>query len=201
MTVETLPPAVEVSDAERTALLAIARAVLAAAVRGEPWVAIAGSMVAERSVLAGRRGAAFVTLTKHDELRGCVGILDASRPLVDSVARAAVSAALHDGRFLPVQDDELPSLEIDVSVLGPFVTLEDPLAFRPGIDGLLVARGVDQGLLLPEVATMHGLDAHAMLGATCWKAGLPETAWRDPRTTVLAFRTERFGGPAVVPPD
>ena len=59
--------------------------------------------------------------------------------------------------------------------------LDDPLAFRPGIDGLLVSRGYAKGLLLPEVATMHELDAVGMLEATCWKAGLPANAWRDPR--------------------
>jgi uncharacterized protein, PH0010 family len=190
----TLPRYVQVSAAERAALLDIARSALAAAVRGEPWRG-AGDTPA---VLEGRLGAAFVTLTEAGELRGCVGILDPSRPLAESVARAAGSAALRDGRFLPVSARELPSIEIEVSVLGRFVILDDLLAFRPGIDGLLVTRGAAQGLLLPEVATMHGLDGPAMLEATCRKAGLPPTAVRDPQTTVFAFRTERFGGPAVV---
>jgi AmmeMemoRadiSam system protein A len=192
---ETLPPAVEVSDAERDALLAIARSAVAAAVRRAPNRTIeAGTMP---TVLEDRRGAAFVTLLEHGELRGCVGLLDPTRPLAESVAVAAVGAALRDDRFLPVIEDELPSIEIEISVLGPFVELDDPLAFRPGIDGLLVARGFARGLLLPEVATSHGLDATAMLDATCWKAGLAASTWRDPKTTVFAFRTERFGGPAI----
>lgn len=191
---ESLPQPVEVSDAERAALLAVARSALAAAIRGEPRPtgALAGA-----AALGDRRGAAFVTLTEDGELRGCVGIIDPSRSLSESVAEAAVGAALRDTRFMPVVAHELPAIEIDVSVLGPFVPLRDPQSFRPGIDGLVVVRGFTRGLLLPEVATMHGLDATDMLDATCRKAGLPAGAWRDPGTRVLAFRTDRFGGPAL----
>ena len=117
--------------------------------------------------------------------------------LAESVAGAAIGAVLHDWRFRPVTEDELPDIEIEVSVLGPFVVLDDPLAFRVGVDGLLVERGFDRGLLLPQVATEHGFDARAMLRATCGKAGLPADAWQDPRTRVSAFRTKRFGGPAI----
>ena len=78
-------------------------------------------------------------------------------------------------------------------MLGPAVPLADPSAFRPGIDGLIVERGLRRGLLLPEVATDQGWGAREMLAATCWKAGLPMNTWRDPETRVLAFRTARIG--------
>lgn len=190
---EALPQPVEVSDAERVALLDVARSALVAAVRGVPRTAVGGAA----AVLGDRRGSAFVTLTEGGELRGCVGIVDPSWPLADSVAEAAFGAALRDGRFPPVVARELPAIEIDVSVLGPLVPLRDPLSFRPGIDGLVVLRGFAQGLLLPEVATMHDLGTTAMLDATCRKAGLPPGAWRDPRTRIMTFRTVRFGGPAL----
>lgn len=190
----TLPDPVEVSVAERVALLEIARAALVAAVLGERPIGAAG---AHAAVLGERRAAAFVTLTEGGELRGCVGVVDPSWSLAESVAEATVGAALRDARFMPVVARELPRIEIDVSVLGPFVALADPRGFRPGVDGLVVLRGFAQGLLLPEVATMHGLDATAMLEATCRKAGLPADAWRDSGTRILAFRTERFGGPAL----
>lgn len=188
----SLPADVDLPVGEQDRLLDLARDAVAAAVGREPERALGPSLGPLR------RGAAFVTLLEHGELRGCIGTLDASRPLDDSVAGAAAAAALHDVRFRPLTADELPAIEIEVSVLGPLVILADPMGFRLGVDGLLVDRGYQRGLLLPEVATMAGFDAEAMLDATCRKAGLPPGAWRDPRTTVRAFRTKRFGGPAVV---
>lgn len=192
-------PDVDVSAEEEEQLFALARLAVSAAARGDQDLArdagverIGGRPAGQR-----RRGSAFVTLLERGELRGCIGLLDPSRPLTESVAGAAIGAVLHDWRFRPVTEDELPDIRIEVSVLGPFVVLEDPLAFRVGVDGLLVERGVDRGLLLPEVATEHGFDEQAMLRATCGKAGLPADAWRDPRTRVSAFRTRRFGGPAI----
>ena len=197
---ELQPPPVEVSFDEQERLLALARFAVLVATRGEPELAFDAAIERTGPLPARqvRRGAAFVTLTAHERLRGCVGNLDPSRPLAWSVAAAAISATLHDTRFRPVDETELPDLEIEVSVLGPTVALPDPRLFRPGIDGLVVERGPARGLLLPEVATMYGLDGPAMLEATCRKAGLPPEAWQAPGTTILAFRTERFGGPALV---
>lgn len=194
------PPPVDVSLDERDRLLELARFAVLTAVRGEAELAFDAAAHRTGTVPARqiRRGAAFVTLTAHGRLRGCVGNLEASRPLAWSVAAAAVSAALHDDRFGPVDETELPGLEIEVSVLGPTVAMPDPRLFRPGIDGVVVERGMARGLLLPEVATMHGLDTLGMLEGACRKAGLPPDAWQAPGTTVLAFRTERFGGPALV---
>ncbi|HJW21431.1 MAG TPA: AmmeMemoRadiSam system protein A [Candidatus Limnocylindrales bacterium] len=193
-------PEVDVSPDEQTALLELARVAVAAAARGDVEVARRAALSAAHpsSDLEPRRGAAFVTLLAHGDLRGCIGLLDASRPLAESVAGAAIAAVLHDWRFRPVTEDELRDVVIEVSVLGPFIVLDDPTTFRIGIDGLLVERGVDRGLLLPEVATEHGFGTRAMLQAVCGKAGLPADAWRDRRTRVSAFRTKRFGGPAIV---
>ena len=199
----TLPPAASVSDAERARLLAIARLAVTAAARGAPRPSVGPAAerdperAAEHAPDEGSLGAAFVTLLDRGGLRGCIGLLDPSRPLAESVAMAAFSAARDDVRFRPVREAELPGMEIEVSVLGPMTRLDDPLAFRLGVDGVVVERGLHRGLLLPEVAPEHGLDARAMLETTCRKAGLPHDAWRDPGTTVSAFRTVRFGGPAL----
>ena len=139
--------------------------------------------------------AAFVTLHEAGELRGCVGSLATDRPLWESVISAAVAAALDDPRFLPVTADEVPWLSIDVSVLGPARPLDAPADFQPGRDGVIVDRGGRRGLLLPEVATEHGWGLREMLEGTCWKAGLPPDAWRDPATDVRLFRTTRFSDP------
>jgi AmmeMemoRadiSam system protein A len=194
-----LPAEVELSVDEEERLLALARLAVAAAARGEADLArdAAAERIGGRPARQRPCGAAFVTLLEDGQLRGCIGMLDPSRPLAESVAGAAIGAVLHDWRFRPVTEDELPAIQIEVSVLGPLVDLEEPTAFRVGLDGLLVERGSDRGLLLPEVAVEHGFDVPAMLGATCGKAGLPFDAWRDRRTRVRAFRTRRFGGPAL----
>jgi len=136
-------------------------------------------------------GAAFVTLTELGSLRGCMGSLVAEQPLGEAVASAGASAAVRDPRFLPVTERELPAIHIDVSVLGPAVPLHDPAAFRPGIDGIIVAREGRRALFLPEVATDQGWGTREMLDAVCEKAGLEGHAWHDPRTRLSVFRTIR----------
>jgi uncharacterized protein (TIGR00296 family) len=105
-------------------------------------------------------------------------------------------AARRDPRFPPLRPGELARLEVDVSILGPMVPLEDPALFRPGIDGVVINRDGRRGLLLPEVADDVGLGPTDMLVAVSHKAGLPGDAWRDPRSRLWVFRTLRFGGPA-----
>ena len=88
--------------------------------------------------------ATFVTLRQQGELRGCVGSLEATRPLVQDVAHSAFSAAFRDGRFSPVEVGEIPGLALHISLLSPVepLTIEheaDLLAkLRPGVDGLLL---------------------------------------------------------------
>jgi len=149
----------------------------------------------EVSAALERPGAAFVTLTEHGSLRGCIGSLAFDEPLGRAVAWAGASAAVRDRRFMPVTERELPSIHIDVSVLGPAVPLRDPMAFRPGIDGIIVARDGRRALFLPEVATDQGWGAPEMLDAVCEKAGLDRHAWHDPRTRLFAFRTARASEP------
>lgn len=102
--------------------------------------------------------ASFVTLRRHNgELRGCIGELEARRPLVESVAHNARNAALHDPRFEPVGAEELRDLEIHISVLGPLQPLavhsreELVAALRPGTDGLLLDDGLHRATFLPAV--------------------------------------------------
>jgi uncharacterized protein len=190
-----LPPAVTVPGDVRRCLLDLARTAVGVAARARPPedldAALAGQPVIDL------KAAAFVTLSSPAGLRGCVGILDASQPVAASVTEAAACATRTDPRFPPVQPDELGQLEVEVSVLGPPVRLQDPLSFRLGVDGILVEHGGLRGLLLPEVAPMVGFDRVEMLEIACRKAGLPPGTWRDPGTSVFAFRTDRFGGPAI----
>jgi AmmeMemoRadiSam system protein A len=186
---------VAVDEAARAQLLTLARTAVAVASRAAPSAALDAAMH-EVSVTA-LRASAFVTLTEDGELRGCMGILDPERPVHDSVAEAAACATRTDPRFRPVTADELPRLHLDVSILGPMLPLADPLAWRLGTDGIVVQLGGRRGLLLPEVAEENGLERVAMLDIATRKAGLPSGAWRSPAAQVFAFRTDRFGGPAV----
>jgi len=190
-----LPPAVSLPEDTRRCLLDLARTAVGVAARARPAPDLEVALACDPGI--DLHAAAFVTLSGPGGLRGCVGILDASRPVAEAVVEAAACATRTDPRFPPVHPHELGALEVDVSVLGPPVPLADPLAFRLGIDGILVERAGRRGLLLPEVAPMVNSNRVEMLEIACRKAGLPPGAWRDERTTVSAFRTDRFGGPAV----
>ena len=110
---------------------------------------------------------------------------------VESIVRCAASASLHYSRFSPVQADELADLQLEISLLS------EPLPIRPedleiGRHGLLVVRGRQRGLLLPQVATEHRLTPEQFLEETCRKAQLPPGAWRAPDAQIFGFTCEVF---------
>ena len=143
-------------------------------------------------------GAAFVTLrTQRGDLRGCIGSLEARRPLVEDVRENAIAAALRDPRFPPVKAAELDNLVIEVSVL----TAPEPLDFdglddllcklRPNIDGVLIERGWNRATFLPQVWEQLP-SPEDFLGNLCYKAGLPSNAWRWPDLEVSTYQVEKF---------
>ena len=186
-------PVIETPARER--LLEIARAALRVATGQSPARGLA--ILVEEGAEPETRAAVFVTITELGVLRGCMGTLDPTQRVEEAVALTAISAAADDPRFLPVEAVELPTLHVDVSVLGTPVQLDEPSEFVPGLDGVIVERGGHRALLLPEVATDQGWDGARMFDAVCEKAGLRRDAWRDARTHRSIFRTIRFGGPAV----
>ncbi len=144
-----------------------------------------------------RRGA-FVTLTERHggALRGCVGHIAADRELGAVVREMAIAAARDDPRFVPVDAGELAGLVVEISVLSEparSVAPVDPARIVVGRDGVLVRRGSDAGLLLPQVASEHHWDAETLLAAACRKADLPPGAWREPGTEVFTFQADVFG--------
>jgi len=148
---------------------------------------------------------AFVTLRRNGKLRGCIGQIALKQP-ADVVAYSARAAAVDDPRFQPVRAQELAEIEIEVSILSPPESIE-PQQIDVGRHGLIVSRGFQRGVLLPQVATEHGWDRVRFLQETCLKAGLDRCAWMDPETQILAFaavvfsETELLGiGPLRPPP-
>ncbi|MBI2191824.1 MAG: AmmeMemoRadiSam system protein A [Planctomycetes bacterium] len=136
--------------------------------------------------------AAFVTWKKGDELRGCMGTLQATESLWQVVRRMAVSAGSRDPRFSPVTSDEVDALWVDVSVLGIFRPVGDIQDIQIGVHGLWIRKGPHSGLLLPQVASERGWDRETFLRQTCRKAGLGEEAWRS-GCELQFFDAEVFG--------
>lgn len=140
----------------------------------------------------GQKWGAFVTLTKKGQLRGCIGHIEGTQPLINTVAEMAKAAALDDPRFQPVRPDELKDIEFEISVLTPIRKIKSINEIVVGRDGIIITRGYNKGLLLPQVATEYKWDRETFLGQTCIKAGLPKNAWKDSNTLIEIFSAEVF---------
>ncbi len=151
-----------------------------------------GSLVSPRLLVP---QGAFVSLHRGPRLRGCVGFTEPVRPLASAVMENAVSAAVRDLRFPPVEAAELPEITIEISVMSPLADLA-PADVVTGVHGLLIERGGRRGLLLPQVATEHHWDRERFLQHLCLKAGLPEDAWRAADARLLGFTAQVFSDPA-----
>ena len=138
--------------------------------------------------------ATFVTLHIHNQLRGCIGTLNAHQALAQDVIDNAESAAVRDPRFNPVTPQEIHDLHYHISVLTP----PEPMIFKneadlldqivAGIDGLILTEGPYRGTFLPSV--WESLPAkNDFLNHLKRKAGLPSTYWSD-TLTVSRYRTE-----------
>jgi AmmeMemoRadiSam system protein A len=174
------------AEAAKQTLLDVARrAVRLAAERGELLEDLPRDEDLQR--LAG----AFVTLHRFGRLRGCVGQLASNEPLISVVAYCAMAAALEDPRFTPMNEAELDGIDIEISVLSPLAEIS-PDQIEAGKHGLLVSKGVNRGVLLPQVALEHQWDAERFLEETCVKAGLERDAWRHTETRIQAFTAEIF---------
>ena len=177
------------SQKEKDALIALAKKSVETAVREAklyiPSASDFPSLQQERGV--------FVTLTERGNLRGCIGLISAEKPLFLAVRDSATSAALQDPRFSPVTPAELPALEYEISVLTPFHRVYDVKEVRVGRDGLLMIQGRKEGILLPQVPTEFGWDRKTFLEEACVKAGLPSQAWQDDSTDIFAFSALVFG--------
>jgi uncharacterized protein len=137
-------------------------------------------------------GAAFVTIRRGGELRGCIGRLEVDEPLDHVIRECAVSACSADPRFPPVTVSELPELVIELSLLGPLERIASPAQIIIGRHGLVVERERRRGLLLPQVAIEWQWDRETFLAQTCYKAGLPRDAWKQ-GALLWRFEAEVFG--------
>ncbi len=142
-------------------------------------------------------GACFVTLHKGDELRGCIGTLEAHRPLFTDVIENAVSSAVGDPRFPQLILPELELVTISISVL----TKPKPLSVSspedlmkkivPKKHGLILKRGVASATFLPVVWEQLP-EKEEFLAHLSVKAGLAPDGWKDPETEFLVYEAIEF---------
>jgi AmmeMemoRadiSam system protein A len=177
----------------RTWLLRHARQALEYGVRhGEPPpVSLAGL-----DALLTELRATFVTLHQRGNLRGCIGRLEAVRPLAVDLAMNAVAAALEDSRFAPVTEAELPTLHLELSILTP----PEPMALtdeadllkqlQPGVDGIILGEGRRRATFLPSVWEELP-DPHSFIAHLKQKAGWPPGYWSN-TIQVQRYRTHAF---------
>ena len=138
-------------------------------------------------------GAAFVTLTKQGNLRGCIGSLAAREPLYLSVKNMAVQSASSDPRFSPVRPEELKDIKVEISVLSAPKKVRGAEEIVIGKHGVILKNLFASGVFLPKVATETGWSKEEFLSELCsQKAGLPRDCWQDPATELYTFTSQDF---------
>ena len=182
------------SKSDRQTLLRVAREAIRAVVEGRALPELDLKACAED---LRADGASFVTLTIADQLRGCIGTLEAYQPLILDVQEHAVAAATQDYRFPPVGEEEVPLLQIEISRLTPTRPLEygdwrDLIAkLRPGVDGVLIRDGFQRATFLPQVWEKVP-DPQEFMTHLCYKMGAPGDRWRTKKLDVSIYQVEEF---------
>ena len=174
--------------AEKNALLKIARDAIGARVIKKSQTL---NPATESGALQEDAGA-FVSLHKNGRLRGCIGVFASKEPLWKTVQDNAVAAAFKDPRFTPVEAEELPQIDIEISVLSPLRQITEVNEIEVGRHGIFIMQGRCRGVLLPQVAIEYGFDRESFLAETCLKADLPEDAWQN-GASIYIFDAEVFG--------
>ncbi|RKX72367.1 AMMECR1 domain-containing protein [candidate division TA06 bacterium] len=138
-----------------------------------------------------KKGAAFTTLMIDNILRGCIGYIQAVKPLYITVWETAQSAAFGDPRFPSLTIDEFPKIKIELSVMTPLQKIDDYYDFEIGKHGLYIKHGFYSGLLLPQVALKYKWDKEKFLREVCYKAGLPADTYKQ-GADIFKFAAEIF---------
>ena len=136
--------------------------------------------------------AAFVTLKKNSQLRGCIGDIFPQRPLYKSVITNAIHACVNDRRFTPVSQDELQDITIEISALTAPAPIASADEIRIGIDGVVLNKDGHSAVFLPQVAPEQGWDVNQMLTQLSLKARLSANGWKE-GASFLVFQAEVFG--------
>ncbi|MFP4083206.1 MAG: AmmeMemoRadiSam system protein A [Candidatus Aminicenantes bacterium] len=141
--------------------------------------------------LKAKRGA-FVTLKVNHQLRGCIGYPLPHKPLYETIIEVAISAATQDFRFQPLTLEELSDTKIEISVLSLPKPVQDVKEIEIGKHGIMVSKGLNKGLLLPQVPEEWGWDLETYLGQGCLKAGLEQDEWKKEGCCIEIFSAQVF---------
>ncbi len=187
----TAKPSPTLAAADKMRLLALARATISHYLKNqrapEPK-----DLGIEISPAMAEIGAAFVTLTKGGDLRGCIGEIFATQPLYKSVIANAINAALNDPRFPPVTAEELPALHIEISALTEPKEVPSYRDIIIGKHGIVLRKAGRSAVYLPQVAPEQGWDLETTLSHLARKAGLPADSWKE-GASFLVFEAIVFG--------
>ncbi len=186
-------PEGELNKEEQEFLLKLARASFESYVKDKKTVTIKGNASEKLKKVQG----CFVTLNKNGNLRGCIGHILPQEELYKCVIDNAVNAAVNDGRFNPVTEDEIKDIEVEVSVLTSPYKLEYNDSqellekLRPMVDGVVIKSGWHQSTYLPQVWEMFD-SKEEFLSSLCVKGGASQGCWKDPNTEVLVYQAQVF---------
>jgi uncharacterized protein (TIGR00296 family) len=139
----------------------------------------------------------YLTTSKQEYLRGCIGFPLPEKRLYESVIEAAIAAATEDPRFPPVDMQELDNIIFEISILTPPEEIRAKPAdykkeIKVGRDGLILHCRFGAGLLLPQVPIELKWDVEEYLANICYKAGAPPDAWLDPSSKLYKFQAIVF---------
>ncbi|MCP4706907.1 MAG: AmmeMemoRadiSam system protein B [candidate division Zixibacteria bacterium] len=182
-----LPKQFKLTQPEKEELLQIARKSI------EDYLVDSYSIDFDVSDNLKKFGAAFVTLEKDGQLRGCIGNTSAVEELYKTVSSCAVKAAMFDPRFPPLEPAEINQIHIEISVMSPMQLVDSFDEIVIGRDGLMIFKGKNRGLLLPQVATDYGWNRTEFLEQICRKAGLYKNAYLDDDAVIYKFQAVIFG--------
>jgi AmmeMemoRadiSam system protein B/AmmeMemoRadiSam system protein A len=181
----------KLTEEDKKQLLTLARKTISYALQNKrvPQASELGFTISD--AMADTR-AAFVTLKKNSQLRGCIGDIFPQRPLYKSVILNAINAGLNDWRFSPVTEAECKDIKIEISALTTPHPVNSYKEIRIGTDGVVLNKDGRSAVFLPQVAPEQGWDLNQMLTELSLKAGLPRDAWKE-GASFLVFQAEVFG--------
>lgn len=179
------------TDAEKKTLLKIARATIKSYFEDKNSSDLK-NLESELTENLKQKRAAFVTLTINSELRGCIGHVLPIEPLYKSVISNAINAAFSDPRFSPLRKDELSKIHIEISALTIPEKIKSYEDIVLGRDGIILKKGHNSALFLPQVATEQGWNLEETLSHLAYKAGLSPNAWEE-GCEFQTFQAEVFG--------
>ena len=134
----------------------------------------------------------FVTLHSKGNLRGCIGYIEGVKTIPETVKEMAISSAFRDPRFSSLKREEYKDIDIEISILSPIEKVNDINDIVVGRDGIIITKGYNRGLLLPQVAVEQKWDRDTFLTHTCFKAGLSGDSWKKKDVLIEKFSAQVF---------